>query len=270
MSIAMGGTDAVSTSAWTRATQSPRDEGRGGGAVKDETAPLLAVASPAAPSVEALGQKDFELAGRLAGGPGGSIDQLAGVPALERKPLSGGPYGIAAGNPYSGMIDALRTAALRRDAAAVVAARPDAVAPAVVSATSSPAAIATAVTPWTPPASNGFIDPNEAPAVQAPVVAVPAEGAQTDPDPQGGSTGDPGTGTPDPAPDPTPAPDPEPTQGPTPTSDPEPAPDPDLAPEPDPAPDPEPTPPPATTPPTSGGGSTGGLGSVLGGLFGHH
>lgn len=246
MSIAIGGTDAASTSAWTRATQSTRDEGRGGGAVKDETAPLLAASAPAAPPVEALGQKDFELAGRLAGGPSGSLDQVAGVPALERKPLSGGPYGIATANPYSGMIDALRTAALHRDAAAVVASRPDPVAPAVVAATSSPAATATAVTPWTPPASNGFIDPNDVPAAQAPVAEVPDEGAQTNPDPQGGGTGDP---------DPTPAPDPEPTQGPAPTSDPEPTPDPEPAPDP-------------TPPPTGGPGGV--IGGVLGGLFGHH
>jgi hypothetical protein len=232
----MGGTDAVGTSAWTRATQSTRDEGRGGGAVTDETAPLTA-ASPPAPRVEALGQQDFELAGKLAGGPsGGTIDQLTGVPALERKPLSAGPFGIASTNPYSGMIDALRTAALRRDAAAVVAARPEAVAPAVVAATSSPAATASAVTPWTPQPSNGFIDPNEAPAVQAPAEPVPDEGAQTNPDPQGG-TGDPGTNDPPPVTDPTPDPEPDPTP-----------------------------PPPSDPVGTIIGGVLGGLG----GLFGHH
>jgi hypothetical protein len=181
--------------------------------------------------VEALGQKDFELAGRLAGGRGASIDELAGVPALERKPLSAGVRALGSANPYSGMIDALRTAALRRDAAAVVAARPDPVAPAVVAATSSPAATASAVIPWTPPASNGYVDPNEAPAVQAPVGAVPDEGAQTDPDPQGGSS------------------DPDPTADPAPT--------------PPPPADPTPTPPPPTDP----AGTV--IGGVLGGLFGH-
>src|SRR4051812_31458313 len=66
-------------------------------------------------------QPDFELAGRLSAVGAGSIDQLAGVPQLERKPLSGGIHGLAAANPYEGVLGALRIAAMRRDAAAAAA-----------------------------------------------------------------------------------------------------------------------------------------------------
>src|SRR5262245_38047042 len=109
----MNGMDVVGApkrSSW--ASESQEEPQRAEAVVKDDDA------KQAAPQ---LGQQDFELAGRLSALGTGSIDELDSVPKLDRKPLTGGIHGLAAENPYQGVLGALRTAAMRRDAAAVVA-----------------------------------------------------------------------------------------------------------------------------------------------------
>jgi hypothetical protein len=111
-------------------------------------------------ALKSLTQQDFELATRL--GPNGvtmrSLDQLVGGPRLERDRFNPSERKATA-NPYARVMESLRMAAMRRDAAAAatqpappaVTVTEDAVVaetPATLSATST--AIAPTVTPEAP------------------------------------------------------------------------------------------------------------------------